>query len=508
MPFSPFVGVNHHGSTIIFAAALISYEDTESFVWVFEKWIECMGRAPNLIITDQDKAMEAAIRRVFPGSKHRLCLWHILQNADRNLRSHPRFTSLDRELRATVHESFTEDEFMNSWHEMVVKYDLQQNTWINESYAIRRKWVPAYWMDTFCAGMSSTQRSEQVNRFFKGFVSVETGLRKFIEQYEFGLKRKVEEEERLNYTDKERPLKWDERWLVEEVFHKVYTNKKFQEVKDELYACIGTHIEALPNSHGFIKRYKASSTADNPFWKKDRRYFQVSIDTLTNDYKCGCKLFEFKGILCRHIIKCINILNVTSIPVKYILDRWRKDVVRGYENIHVGYYNPQESDRVKRYIEVNVVNDYAGQLAMNDNEALNLYKTKMKDVIAALEAHVGVETVKACKEGQNSTRLWGRRRVQRKERVTHRTEEGKTAIGDPPNKRGPGRRRVTKQPKRRKMATPNTNPIPQFHTDNASSQMSGFSSSQLRDSQLPHMSSSQNTAQQSNSQFTSYSQMF
>ncbi|KAK9747883.1 hypothetical protein RND81_02G021200 [Saponaria officinalis] len=341
-----------------------------------------------------------------------------------------------------------------------------------------------------------------------GFVSVETGLRKFIEQYEFGLKRKVEEEERLNYTDKERPLKWDERWLVEEVFHKVYTNKKFQEVKDELYACIGTHIEALPNSHGFIKRYKASSTADNPFWKKDRRYFQVSIDTLTNDYKCGCKLFEFKGILCRHIIKCINILNVTSIPEKYILDRWRKDVVRGYENIHVGYYNPQEYDRVKRYIEVNVVNDYAGQLAMNDNEALNLYKTRMKDVIAALEAHVGVETVKACKEGQNSSRLWGRRRVQRKERVTHRTEEGQTAIGDPPNKRGPGRRRVTKQPKRRKMATPNTNPIPQFHTDNASSQMSGFSSSQLRDSQLPHMSSSQNTAQQSNSQFTSYSQMF
>ncbi|XP_074290241.1 protein FAR1-RELATED SEQUENCE 5-like [Silene latifolia] len=31
MPFCPFVGFNHHGSTILYTATLISYEDTESF---------------------------------------------------------------------------------------------------------------------------------------------------------------------------------------------------------------------------------------------------------------------------------------------------------------------------------------------------------------------------------------------------------------------------------------------------------------------------------------------
>ncbi|KAK9677122.1 hypothetical protein RND81_11G122900 [Saponaria officinalis] len=57
MPFSPFVRVNHHGSSIVLAAALISHEDADSFTWVFEQWMVCMGKAPSVILTDQDKAI-------------------------------------------------------------------------------------------------------------------------------------------------------------------------------------------------------------------------------------------------------------------------------------------------------------------------------------------------------------------------------------------------------------------------------------------------------------------
>ncbi|KAK9755782.1 hypothetical protein RND81_01G050200 [Saponaria officinalis] len=282
MPFSPFVGVNHHGSTVIFAAVLVSYEDMETFEWGFEKWIECM---------------------------------------DKNLRSHPHFTAIDRDMRTVVHESTTELEFQNLWEEMVEKYNLQQNSWVREAWSIRRRWVPVYWMDTFCAGMSSTQRSEQSNRYFKSFVSIETGLKKFIDQFEFALKRKAEEENVLNFADKNRPLKWDQGIMFEEVFHKVYTNKKFQEFKDEVYGCINTNVETIPNSLGFLKMFRATSKVNDPFWKKDRRCFDVSINTMSGEYKCGCKLFEFKGIVCRHIIKCLDVLDVSVIPDKYILDR-------------------------------------------------------------------------------------------------------------------------------------------------------------------------------------------
>lgn len=53
MPFAHFVGVNHHGQSILLGVALISSEDTASFVWMFEAWLKCMkGRSPRAIITD------------------------------------------------------------------------------------------------------------------------------------------------------------------------------------------------------------------------------------------------------------------------------------------------------------------------------------------------------------------------------------------------------------------------------------------------------------------------
>ncbi|XP_042426267.1 protein FAR1-RELATED SEQUENCE 5-like [Zingiber officinale] len=62
MPFAPFVGVNHHGESILLGCGLISKEDSETFIWLFKSWLTCMrGRAPRAIITDQCKAMEIAI---------------------------------------------------------------------------------------------------------------------------------------------------------------------------------------------------------------------------------------------------------------------------------------------------------------------------------------------------------------------------------------------------------------------------------------------------------------
>ncbi|CAA0828586.1 Protein FAR1-RELATED SEQUENCE 5 [Striga hermonthica] len=35
MPFAPFVGVNHHGQSVLFGCGLLTNEGTESFVWLF-----------------------------------------------------------------------------------------------------------------------------------------------------------------------------------------------------------------------------------------------------------------------------------------------------------------------------------------------------------------------------------------------------------------------------------------------------------------------------------------
>ena len=43
------------------------------------------GKHPIAILTDQVKAMKAAISIVFPNSRHRFCMWHILRKIPEKL---------------------------------------------------------------------------------------------------------------------------------------------------------------------------------------------------------------------------------------------------------------------------------------------------------------------------------------------------------------------------------------------------------------------------------------
>ncbi|XP_044946316.1 protein FAR1-RELATED SEQUENCE 4-like [Hordeum vulgare subsp. vulgare] len=62
MPFACFVGVNHHGQSVLLGCALLSNEDTPTFVWLFEAWLTCMSnRHPKAIITDQAKAIQNGV---------------------------------------------------------------------------------------------------------------------------------------------------------------------------------------------------------------------------------------------------------------------------------------------------------------------------------------------------------------------------------------------------------------------------------------------------------------
>ncbi|KAK9669819.1 hypothetical protein RND81_13G156600 [Saponaria officinalis] len=512
MPFCPFVGVNQHGNTIVFASALISYEDQETFEWVFKQWNECMGQAPVVLLTDQCKAMEGAIKKVFPETKHRLCLWHILQNADTNLTKLPKFAEIDKDLRTVVHESFTEDELIENWEALKDKYNLHDNTWLNEAWAKRHRWIPYYWMDTMCAGMSSTQRSEQTNRLVKVYVSINTNLRQFMDQHEWVLKNKVEEENKKYNENIRKPEKYDSRILFEDVYSKVYTNKMFKLVKQEVYGCISTNVEALPNCL-HLRRFRATSKVFEPFWKKDRRTFEVTVDTLTKDCKCGCRLFEFKGILCRHIMKCMDVLEEKVIPAKYILDRWRKDLVRGYENIRVGYYDPEASERVKRMMELSEQNDYIMRLAFQDERSATIFKSYSSKVIEALEANAGIQKRDSFAQRGVSSLVYGRRRTQEKD-CPEQLNRQEGDIRDPPDKRGSGRKRNTKQPKRKRKKNedveassdqpPNRNTTQRRSNCPSTSYISGFSASQTNPtfSQSQHFTASQNNPTYSHSQMT------
>ncbi len=86
MPFAPIVGTNNHLQTILLGCALICDETTETFIWVYKTWMRAMnGQKPGAVMTDRDKAMRTSIKKVFPGTIHRCCLWHVTTEADQQL---------------------------------------------------------------------------------------------------------------------------------------------------------------------------------------------------------------------------------------------------------------------------------------------------------------------------------------------------------------------------------------------------------------------------------------
>ncbi|KAG6700022.1 hypothetical protein I3842_08G090500 [Carya illinoinensis] len=277
MSFVPFSRVNHHHQTIMFGCALLVNETTESYIWLLRTWQEAMlGRAPLTIITDDDKAMEKAIAEVLPNTIHRLCLWHILQKFSEHL--------------AHVYNKFLEF----SKDSIMTKYGLVGNYWLENLYNRRHKWVPAYLRTTFCAGMSTTQRSESMNKFFKDYVCSSMMVSDFVHQYEKTLDARY-------FKKKEK----DVRTKSTKAAASIYPRKSFEIFQDELF-----------NS----QQYKASKVQKEG---EKKPIYYVTLESGEAKAICTCHMFEFLGIVCRHILCVLTKKSKLDVlPYHYVVERW------------------------------------------------------------------------------------------------------------------------------------------------------------------------------------------
>ena len=128
MPFTPFVGVNHHGHSIQLECGLLFAEDTSTFTWLFQCWLRCMGnRALDGIITDQCKAMKNAIVVVFFNTRHRWCFWHIMKKVPRKFGGLTMYKTIKHDLKQLVYESTTTINFELGWEQFISRFDLHHN---------------------------------------------------------------------------------------------------------------------------------------------------------------------------------------------------------------------------------------------------------------------------------------------------------------------------------------------------------------------------------------------
>ncbi|XP_059626986.1 protein FAR1-RELATED SEQUENCE 5-like [Cornus florida] len=272
--------------------------------------------------------MAKAISEVFSESQHRLCVWHIYQNAATNL-SHVFHASSQfaHDFGNCVYDYEDEDEWLLAWESMLDKYSLKENKWLKELFEVREKWAMVYGRHTFTADMKITQRSESMNSVLKNYLKPKLNLLCFLEHYERVLNDRRYEE--LFADFKMMQSMPDLLTNVETLCHgaKIYTPKIFKSFQEE-YMRLGDYNIYKLAKEGLKAEYKVSCVG------KSREHV-VKFDVPTQTITYSCMKFTFIGILCVHALKVLDKKNIKRIPSQYIMKRWTRDArARTITNYH------------------------------------------------------------------------------------------------------------------------------------------------------------------------------
>lgn len=315
LPLVVFSGVNHHNRSTIFAAAIVSNETEETYVWLLSQLMKVMkGKEPNAVITDGDNAMRNAIKKVFPNAYHRLCAWHLLRNATSNV-GRPGFTA---ELKKCMMRDYDLCEFQQKWDQMVTKYHLEENHWVVSLYEKRSMWATAHNRGKFFAGFRTTSRCESLHAELAKFVHSRYNLNDFLHHFQQcmdHMRFKEREDDfaslhgdpvlQTNFPEIEKSAG---KYLTKDLF------LKFRTIIDrasdiEVVSCTKTLTVLIYNV--------CTRGGGGKEW-------QVTHNPTNNGFKCVCMRMESRGLACEHIVAVLAHLSITELPRCLVLKRWSK----------------------------------------------------------------------------------------------------------------------------------------------------------------------------------------
>ncbi|CAN1171034.1 Protein FAR1-RELATED SEQUENCE 3 [Linum perenne] len=315
VPFVPFTGVNHHGQMILFGCAILLDNSEASFIWLFKTFLTAMNnRHPVSILTDQDKAVQGAVSQVFPKTRHCFSKWDVLRGGQEKLAHvchlHPDF-QLD--LYNCINLTETVEEFELSWSSIIEKYNLSGHDWLQSMYECRAQWVPVYFRDSFFAILSPNQGFD--SSFFNGFINHETTLPMFFREYERALESSFERELEADFETISTTPVLSTPSPMEKQAASRYTKKVFTKFQEEL---VETFVYTANKIEGdeIVSKFRVAKFEDD-----DKEYIVTwnHGDMIAN---CSCQMFEFSGVLCRHVLTVFTVSNIFTLPPQYILQRW------------------------------------------------------------------------------------------------------------------------------------------------------------------------------------------
>ncbi|GFP97773.1 protein far-red impaired response 1 [Phtheirospermum japonicum] len=363
MSFGTIIGVNKHGQSILLGCALISHENISSFKWLFSTWLDAMGGIhPNGILSDQCPSITAVVKEVMPNTRHRFCLWHIMQKVPMKFSHIAEFDSAVSDFKKLVYESHTILEFERKWNEFIEKCSLENNQWLSSLYKERESWASVYLDHFFWAGMVSSQRSESMHVFFDDYIHHGSTLKQFVEQYAIALRTKIQKESKADFDSNNKVVKCVSQFLWEKQFVDVYTHSILKKVQTEIRRVMHCHLIAPTDEERLamaqdiqngIEKYKILDKCI--IEKKKYKDIEFTVEYIQHGgyLSCSCRKFEAQGLLCRHVFLVMSFCNITHLNERYICRRWRKDIFRPHTRIlfHGGYPHMTEAYKSCKELE-------------------------------------------------------------------------------------------------------------------------------------------------------------
>lgn len=223
-----------------------------------------------------------------------------------------------KSLKTCIWDSECPEEFENRWLAELEKSQQTNNPWLEKMYELRDRWIPAYVNKYFSAGMSSSQRVESAHAFFKRYCDNENTLMDFVTRFSRALAHQRHEELIEDHRDLNETPNLKLGMPMEVQMAHLYTKKYFQYFQAQLYDGNSYIIESEmeDDSHGVYKTKRV--------FARNLRMRTLIHDKVSNIVTCSCRMFEFEGIPCRHVLAFLRVKQIMELPKEYILRRWTR----------------------------------------------------------------------------------------------------------------------------------------------------------------------------------------
>ncbi|CAG8489617.1 17216_t:CDS:2, partial [Dentiscutata heterogama] len=229
------------------------------------------------------------------GTKHGLCIWHMLKNIRANMTSKigMKYNIFHVNLIKYLNHYIDKDEFEKQWNCIIENDDYAEaKSYLEVLSWWREWWAPAYLKDYFFADMALTQRGESMNSLLKGFVDCKTRLPEFLAAFEYALDLCKEAEHISAYKELV--------YSIPQTFPNPIENQASETTDDDEVSCFELSCyESLDIIHWV--RYDGHVLS------------------------CCCRNLEFARIVCHHSLAVAVHLSFAQLDTIHFPKHWQKD---------------------------------------------------------------------------------------------------------------------------------------------------------------------------------------